>query len=34
MTVRAMVGKGENVMGFEMQFPMHSPLVNRIRKGV
>lgn len=30
MTVRAMVGKGENVMGFEMQFPMHSPLVNRI----
>lgn len=30
MTLRAMVGKGENVMGSELQFPMHSPLVKKI----
>lgn len=30
ITLRAMVGKGENVMGSELQFPMHSPLVKRI----
>lgn len=30
MTLRAMVGKNEKVMGMELQFPMHSPLVRRI----
>jgi len=30
MTLRAMVGKGVNIMGMELQFPMHSPLVRRI----
>lgn len=30
MTMRAMVGKGEGIMGMEMQFPMHSPLIRKI----
>lgn len=30
MTLRAMVGKGENTMGYEFQFPMHSPLLKKI----
>mmetsp|Transcript_110272 Transcript_110272/g.235508 ORF Transcript_110272/g.235508 Transcript_110272/m.235508 type:complete len:382 (+) Transcript_110272:83-1228(+) len=31
LTMRAMIGKGNDVMGYEMQFPMHSPLVRKIQ---
>eukprot|EP00439_Symbiodinium_sp_Y106_P081433 s2461_g20.t1 len=31
MTVRAMIGKGLSSVGYEFQFPMHSPLITRIQ---
>ncbi|CAJ1331322.1 unnamed protein product [Effrenium voratum] len=31
MTVRAMIGKGLNSVGYEFQFPMHSPLITRMQ---
>ena len=31
MTVRAMLGKGLSTVGYEFQFPMHSPLISKIQ---